>query len=52
MLEEDQPPERIWLDPEALEAHFDEVRRKRKSKSSGTEKVPDLQQNELTKDLQ
>lgn len=54
MREEDQPPQHIWLDNEALNAHFDWVRDKYKSKSDGVESVPDpgvLDQNELTKGL-
>ena len=50
--EDDRPPERIWLDDEALQSHFDGVDQKRKAGSRGTEVVPqDLDQNELTAQL-
>lgn len=52
MSDEDQPPERIWLDDEALADHFERVReRYRSGSSSDREEVPDLEQNELTKGL-
>lgn len=53
MSDEDRPPERIWLDDEALEAHFENVKARYSSKSGSgpMEEVPDLQQNELTKGL-
>lgn len=51
--DEQQPPERIWLDDKALSEHFKQVRSSQKSGggNSGMEQVPDLSQNELTKDL-
>jgi hypothetical protein len=54
MREEDAPPEHIWLDNEAIEAHFDWVREKYRSKAAGVETVPDpgsYDQNEMTKGL-
>lgn len=55
MKEEDQPPEHIWLNAEALNQHFDDVmERYRSPNTSGSEPVPDpadFQQNELTKGL-
>lgn len=54
MREEDQPPEHIWLNPEALESHFEWVKEKYRSKSEGVETVPDpggWDQNEMTKGL-
>ncbi len=53
LLDEDRPPERIWLDDEALEEHFERVDERRKSGSRGTEEVPDaeLTRNELTADF-
>lgn len=54
LQEEDVPPEEIWLDDEALNAHFDDVRERWKSKGSGgqTEAVADVdEQNELTRGL-
>lgn len=50
MPEKDQPPEEIWLNPEALEDHFERVKA---SYGSDTEEVPEgeLQQNELTAGL-
>lgn len=53
MLEEDQPPREIWLDDDALEAHFVGVKARREQRSGGrgTEQVPEMRQNELTKGL-
>lgn len=54
MREEDQPPQEIWLDPEAIEAHFQYVHEKYANSSSGDESVPDpsaWSDNELTKGL-
>jgi hypothetical protein len=57
MSEDDQPPEHIWMDDEALIEHFDGVREKYRSKSSGDaswESVPagdDVIDNEFMKDL-
>lgn len=52
MRKEDQPPERIWLNDEAIAAHFERIHEKY-STGSGTEmvEVADLDQNELTKGL-
>jgi frataxin-like iron-binding protein CyaY len=53
MTEDEQPPEAIWLDSEALDAHFTQIRAKWKH-TAGTgeelETVP-LDQNELTRGL-
>lgn len=53
LLDEDRPPERIWLDDEALNAHWDSVHARREAGSRGAEAVPaaPLDQNELTKDF-
>lgn len=50
MPDDDQPPESIWLNTEALEEHFARVRRKYESKSGGMEPVPEasMQDNEFT----
>ena len=52
MKEEDQPPEHIWLDQEALNAHFESVMDRYRS-PDGNESVPDpdFEQNELTRGL-
>lgn len=52
MTEDDQPPEEIWLDPEAIAAHFETVREKYEQKAQGVE-VPegDLADNEITRGL-
>lgn len=52
MSSDDQPPEAIWLDNEALDAHFTAVKAKYQVSRSGeeVEQVP-LEQNELTKGL-
>lgn len=47
--EDDQPPQSAWLDDEALVEHFRRVRDRYKSGGSGSEVVPELDQNELTK---
>lgn len=50
-LGDDQPPEEIWLDQEALSAHFDSVREKWAAGSSG-DAVQDapMTENELAKE--
>lgn len=54
-LEEDErPPERIWLDNQALADHFERLNEKRKSKASGMEPIEvddsaPMLQNEITK---
>jgi hypothetical protein len=52
-MDEDRPPERIWLDDEALEAHWNSVTARREAGSRGVEAVPaaPLEQNELTADF-
>lgn len=50
MSDEDRPPTGIWLEDEALEAHFDEVRRRYRGGTGTSESVP-LEQNELTRGL-
>jgi hypothetical protein len=53
MPEEDAPPRKIWLDPEALTEHFKWLKQKRKdemdpdSPKSGGE----MKRNELAKDM-
>lgn len=52
--DEDRPPEGIWLDSEAVSEHFEGVRQRYssgKGGSGGQEPVPQLDQNELTRDL-
>lgn len=54
MSEEDQPPEEIWLDPEAINEHFERVKARWKSGSSaGMEPIeqPPMVDNELTRGL-
>lgn len=53
MSDDDQPPEHIWLDPEALSQHFDRVRERYKSGSAGQTPIgdQDLDTNELTREL-
>ncbi len=52
LTEDERPPERIWLDDEALASHWEHVDQRRKRPSgSGSEAVPqvaNLEQNELT----
>ena len=47
-----RPPSEIWLDEEALTAHFEAVKDRLKSGSGGddSESIP-TEQNELTKGL-
>lgn len=51
--EKDQPPRYIWLDDEALEAHFNEVKAKWESGGGGNQNddEPELLQNEATRGL-
>lgn len=54
MPEDDQPPEHLWLDSEAIEGHFAYIRAKytNGNASSDMQAVPDpseWDQNELTK---
>jgi hypothetical protein len=53
LTEDDRPPESIWLDDEAVSAHFDGVEQKRNSSIKGSEPVPaaGMDQNELTAEL-
>lgn len=52
MREEDQPPEDIWLDQEALNDHFQRLKEKYSSNSGGEPmQLVDLDQNEMTRDL-
>ncbi len=52
MLDDDRPPERIWMDDEALSQHWEKVdERRKRPHDGGTEPVPQaggLDQNELT----
>lgn len=52
MREEDQPPEKIWLDDDALNEHFTAVK-ERYSSGSAMESIDDepMEQNLLTKKL-
>lgn len=52
MTDKDQPPERIWLDEEAITEHFERVKA-RYGGGSAMEEVPQapLEQNELTRGL-
>lgn len=48
--EDERPPERIWLDDEAVTIHFEQVEARRDAKFKG-ESVPeatDMPRNELT----
>lgn len=51
--EEDRPDERIWLDDEALNQHFDALHERYRggSRNEEWESIPsgELEQNELTK---
>ncbi len=56
MQDEDQPPEDIWLDSEAVAAHFETVRERYASKSDApaSESIPEateMHENELLKGL-
>ena len=54
MREEDQPPEHIWLDDEALSEHFRRVKERYAAGSHGMESVEDpgpMEQNEKTRHL-
>lgn len=53
MREEDQPPEHIWLDDEAVTEHFARVKERWASGSSGMEPIEEvpLEQNETTRGL-
>lgn len=54
MKEEDQPPETIWLNPEAIQGHFESVKEKYAAQSAGTEVVDDpgdYTENEAVKGL-
>lgn len=47
---DDRPPEHIWLDDEAITAHFDMLAEKRDAEMRGETVIPDedMAQNELT----
>lgn len=51
--DEDRPPERIWLDDDAIESHFEAREQERSSKSGDSSLVPQagMERNELTADL-
>ncbi len=54
MAEEDQPPESIWMNDEAIAEHFENVKRKYTEKASGMESVPEgteMQDNEIVRQL-
>jgi hypothetical protein len=46
----DRPREEIWLDDEAISAHFEMLAEQREAQSRGEELIPDedMAQNELT----
>jgi hypothetical protein len=49
---EQQPPEEIWLNDEALSAHFEAIRQEQQAKAGNeTIEVPDMEENELTRGL-
>lgn len=52
LLEDERPPERIWLDDDAIGEHFERVDQARKS-GTKYDAVPDadMDQNELTADF-
>lgn len=51
LSEEDQPPEEIWLDSEALTGHFESVKTRHSAGSEGTEDVPMWEnEDEVTQD--
>jgi hypothetical protein len=51
-MDDERPPERIWLDDEALSSHWEFIENKRHHRSTGMEEVPQfagaMDQNELT----
>lgn len=51
--EDDRPPEFMWLEPEMLQGHFDEVKRRWADKAGGNggDVAPPMQENELTKGM-
>lgn len=54
MQDDDRPPQTMWMDPEALSVHFEQVRQKYAAKAGGNwEPVQDVPmvENELTKGL-
>jgi len=53
MPEDDQPSPRIWLNPEALNSHFESLVAKSKARASGMEMIGDgdTMQSEFSKQL-
>lgn len=54
MPDDDMPPERMWLDDEELSNHFKKVREKYSKNGSSSDssyEVPDLAQNDLTREV-
>lgn len=53
LMDEDRPPESIWLDDDALTSHFEAVDQRRDAGIRGETLVPQaaMDQNELTADL-
>lgn len=51
LQEEDQPPEEIWLDPEKLELHWEDVKARWAAKSGGEEPLEErpMWDNDLAK---
>lgn len=53
MQEEDQPPEEIWLDQEAIEAHWETVKARWRAKAGGEEPLEErspMMDNELARE--
>lgn len=52
MPEKDQPPQRIWLNDEAINEHFERLKASYANGGTGDDgEVVPLQQNEMTKGL-
>jgi hypothetical protein len=50
--EEEIPPQEMWGDDDALMRWFEDVKARRQNPGSGPmETIPDMQENELTKQL-
>lgn len=50
LREDERPPKRIWLNGEALNEHFDWIKRKREAEMKGND-VEDARENEAAKAL-
>ncbi len=51
LTDELRPDEAIWLDDEALAAHFEAAKQRAEDKAGGYEQVPDMEQSDLTRGL-